>query len=157
VLFPIVGERPGCISQRRRLQARNLRNGLWKLTKHRPDLIRRFLHYGRRKSQIETQDVLRIETPIHAPEVREAAKRQARAGQEHDRERQLRHYENGLYAMPRSARAAPAFLQSRMQVRGRGLQSGREAEEHSSKDGDGQYEGLIVGNAGGVGRSATRV
>jgi hypothetical protein len=42
-----------------------------------------------------------------------------------------------------------------MQVRGRGLQSGREAEEHSSKDGDGQCEVLIVGNAGGVGRSAT--
>src|SRR5215469_11376057 len=42
--------------------------------------------------------------------------------------------------MPRSARAAPAFLQSLMQVRARGLQSGREAEERASNNGDGQCE-----------------
>ena len=42
--------------------------------------------------------------------------------------------------MPRSARAAPPFFQSLILVRGRGLQSGREAEEHASNHGDGQCE-----------------
>src|SRR2546429_2015531 len=50
--------------------------------------------------------------------------------------RSLKHYENGLCAMPRSARAAPPFFQSLILVRGRGLQSGREAEEHASNHGD---------------------
>ena len=85
--------------------------------------------------QTRRDDVGRVESGVDTHHLEEAADEQARADEQHERQRDFDHHERA--AQPAAARvgrrSAPAFLHRPRQIRFRRLQRGREAEDHAGR------------------------
>ena len=97
---------------------------------------------GLRKREVEREQVGRLEPGVHPLEPGEALEQQARPGEQRERQRDLGHHQAPPERVAAAVGGGPAaaFLERALQVRRRGVDRGREPEQHARQHRDDEGE-----------------
>src|ERR1017187_867909 len=98
-----------------RLDSGNFANALDQLTIGDAD-VRRICIHRRRKSNLECDDVLRVEPEIDIPKMVNGAEKKTGANEQHKRQRHLNDNEGALGAMMSAGRLAARILQNTLYI-----------------------------------------
>ena len=96
--------------------------------------------FRRGENNAGSQNVLRVEPDVYAPQAKETLDHQARPDEQHERQGDLRHDEQAARASAKSARSTSAFFQRVVEIDARRLQRRHRAEDRARKQSDAYSE-----------------
>src|SRR5271165_4562353 len=84
--------------------------------------------------EVESEDVARVKTGVHAPKIGETADHEASANEQNHGERHFESNEDALHAMTGTAATATRFLERVVNLGGRAFEGGNQAKQDSCEN-----------------------